>query len=124
MLSSGTQSDIGIVFVGPIVGFPPSLALTLDALAANGATVEGVDIFEGQRMKKSTWKILGLTALPRSHPRRITFANSYDEQRLFTIIRERIERLKVQGKKKIFLGGMSGGFIFAARMAEYPPDSG
>ncbi len=114
--------DIGILFISPIIGLPPSLISAFDALKMYGVEVEGVDIFEGQNIKKSLWKVLGLTALPGSHKRRVKFANNYNERRLFEIISSKIDNLKVRGRKKIIIGGMSGGFIFASRMAQVPPD--
>lgn len=115
--------DIGILFISPIIGLPPSLIAAFDVLKKQGVKIDGVDIFEGQNIKKNAWKILGLTVFPGSHKRRIQFANQYDERRLFEIITGKIDKLKAQGITKIILGGMSGGFIFAARMAHIPPDS-
>jgi hypothetical protein len=123
--SSGRSTSlarVGVVFVGPIIGLPPSLIAAFSVLRARGAGIEGVDIFEGQVVEKSFWKILGLTALPGSHARRVSFANRYDERRLFENIVLRIEALRAQGKTRIILGGMSGGFIFASRLAQVPPD--
>src|SRR5258708_2478649 len=98
--------DIGIIFVSSIIGLSPSVISAFDVLKAKGVAIEGVDIFEGQNIEKGFWKILGLTALPGSHARRVKFANNFDENRLFEIISARIEKLKNQGKKNIILGGM------------------
>jgi len=114
--------DVGIVFIGPIIGLPPSILAAFDDLRKEGVDIEGVDIFEGQKIKKNLLTVLGLTIFPGSHKRRVAFANSFDEKRLFKIILEKVNTLKKAGKKKIILGGMSGGFIFAARMAHQPPD--
>ena len=112
------MKNTGIIFIGPIIGFSPSLNAVFNSLRGDGVLVEGIDIFEEQNLKKTSWKLLGLTALPGSHKRRVAFANNYNEPLLFGIIKERIEKLKAQGVKKIILGGMSGGFIFAARAAQ------
>ncbi|HUZ93209.1 MAG TPA: hypothetical protein VNG29_04405 [Candidatus Paceibacterota bacterium] len=112
-----------IVFISPIVGLPPSLLGSFNALAKRGIIIEGIDIFEGQHVAKSSWKILGLTALPGANARRIAFANAYDEPKFFTVLRERIAALKARGAGEIILGGMSGGFIFAARQIAESPDA-
>ncbi len=112
--------DIGIVFISPIIGMPDSLLDTFNPLVKQGMKIEGVDIWEGQNFKKSLWSILRLTILPGSNQKRINFANKYDEQVLFEKISEKIEKLKSKGIKKIILGGMSGGFIFASRLAQIP----
>jgi hypothetical protein len=118
-----TYEKIGIVFVGPIVGLPPSLVRVFDPLRAAGVGFEGVDIFERQNFKKDAWTILGLTMFPGSHNRRIRFANNFNESPVFEMIREKIEALKTRGKTKIILAGMSGGFVFASRMAQVPLES-
>jgi len=115
-------SSIGIVFIGPIIGLTPSLMNTFRPLENQGASIIGVDIFGDDYEKKSFWKILKLTMLPGSHSRRISFANSFLEHKVFDKIESAIRQLVHQGKTKIILGGMSGGFTFAARVIQSPPD--
>jgi hypothetical protein len=112
--------NIGIVFVSPIVGLPPSLVSVFDPLGAAGVDFEGVDIFERQNFKKDAWTVLGLTMIPGSHKRRIRFANNFNESLVFEMMREKMEALRERGKTKIILAGMSGGFVFASRMAQVP----
>ncbi|GEM_PF-2834817 len=116
------REDVGILFVGPIIGLPPSLISAFDVFKERGIGIEGVDIFEGQNIKKNLSTILGLTILPGSQKRRIEFANNYNERHLFEVILNKISSLKARGKKRIIIGGMSGGFIFASRMVQVPPD--
>ncbi len=120
--SLSSHEHTGIIFIGPIIGVPPSLVATFDVLKNNGVKIETIDIFDVQNIKKGLWKILGLTLLPGSHKRRIKFANSYDEQKLFETIYNKINSLSEKGVRKIVLGGMSGGFVFAARMIQTLPD--
>lgn len=112
--------DIGIIFIGPIIGMPKSLIAAFDFLKENGAMVETVDVWDGQKLKKNLWRILRLTILPGSHKQRVKFANSYNEEVLFENIVNKIRSLKAHNKKKIILGGMSGGFVFASRLAQMP----
>jgi hypothetical protein len=114
--------NIGVVFVGPIIGLPPSLLAVFDPLKERVIGIEGVDILEGQHIKKNLRTILSLTVLPGSHQKRIILANNYNEKLLFEMIVEKIERLKKHGKTKIIIGGMSGGFIFASRLTQAPSD--
>lgn len=111
----------GIVFISPIIGVPPSLREILSYFTKQGFPVETVDIFERQD-ERSFWKVLGLTALPGAHGRRVAFANAYDEVRMFSRIYDAIRRLQDKGCERIVLGGMSGGFIFASRIVQYPLD--
>ena len=113
-------NNIGIVFIGPIIGLPPSLMSTFSMLKEYGVDIEGVDIWENQDLKKNLWNILRLTILPGSHKKRIHFANNFNEKKLFELILKKIDILKNKGKGKIILGGMSGGFIFASRIIEKP----
>ncbi|HEY5955657.1 MAG TPA: hypothetical protein VIV60_03845 [Polyangiaceae bacterium] len=113
---------VGIVFIGPIIGMPPSLLDAFAPLAERGLAIEGVDIFEGQAVRRNMRTVLGMTMLPGAHKRRVRFANAFDEALLFGHIRHRIERLKERGCKRLILGGMSGGFIFASRMVQSPCD--
>src|SRR5437667_12790842 len=92
------RTDIALVFISPIVGLPPSLIHTFDVLKNYGVETVGVDIFEGQEIKKTLSTVLGLTILPGSHNRRVEFANGYNEERLFEIISSKIDDLKVRGK--------------------------
>ncbi len=115
--------DTGIIFISPIIGITASLISIFDSLKNDGVDIEGVDIFENQNVSKGLLTILGLTFLPGNNARRIAFANRYNEHRLFEIISSKLDHLISRGKKKILIGGMSGGFIFAARMAQISPDS-
>lgn len=115
-------NDIGIVFIGPIVGLPASLISTFDTFKKRGIDVETVDIWEGQNIKKNLWNILRLTIFPGNHKRLVQFANNYNEHKLFEIILNKIDKLKTQGSEKIILGGMSGGFIFASRIVQISLD--
>lgn len=122
MSTRAAYETVGIVFVGPIIGMPPSLLDAFAPLAERGIAVEGVDIFEGQSVRRNMRTVLGMTMLPGSHERRVRFANAFDEALLFGHIRRRIERLNERGRTRIILGGMSGGFIFASRMVQSPSD--
>lgn len=115
--------NIGIIFVSPIIGLTESLMQTFAPLTERGAGLEGIDIFDGHHGKKTLLKILGLTMLPGSHSRRLRFANEFDEKRIFLRIGALIDRFIKEGKTNIILGGMSGGFIFASRYVQIPPDS-
>jgi dienelactone hydrolase len=114
---------VGIVFVGPIIGMPPSLLDAFAPLTERGLAIEGVDIFEGQPVRRTMRTVLGMTMLPGAHKRRVRFANAFDEALLFGNIRHSIERLEERGRTRIILGGMSGGFIFASRMVQSPSDA-
>lgn len=114
--------NIGIVFVSPIVGITGSLIRTFRPVVDRGVAIEYVDIFDDNYEKKTFWKVIKLTILPGAHSRRIAFANSFPEHRVFDKIRNAIKKLAHEGKTKIVLGGMSGGFIFAARVIQSPPD--
>ena len=120
--SAGNLSDIGIVFVGPIIGITPSLIAAFNPIIDKGASLIGVDIFDDSYEKKTFWKIIKLTMHPHAHSNRIKFANSFPEHKVFNKITAAIKQLIEQGKKKIVLGGMSGGFIFAGRVVQSPPD--
>lgn len=120
--SNNDLSDIGIVFVGPIIGITPSLIHTFKPITDNGASLIGIDIFDDSYEKKTFWKIIKLTMHPRAHSNRIRFANAFPEHKVFDKIRDAINQLIRQGKKKIVLGGMSGGFIFVGRIVQSPPD--
>jgi hypothetical protein len=122
MSTRAPYETVGIVFVGPIIGMPPSLLGAFAPLAERGVAIEGVDIFEGQTVRRNMRTVLGMTMLPGAHKRRVRFANAFDEALLFGHIRRRIELLKQRGCTRIILGGMSGGFIFASRMVQSPPD--
>lgn len=113
---------VGVVFVGPIIGMPPSLLDAFAPLTERGLAIEGVDIFEGQTVRRNMRTVLGMTMLPGAHKRRVRFANAFDEALLFGNIRNRIERLEERGRTRLILGGMSGGFIFASRMVQSPSD--
>ena len=115
-------SNVGIVFVSPIVGLTPSLSASFQPLIDEGATYIGIDIFDAVRKPKTFWKILGLTMLPGAHKRRIAFANTFEERRVFDRIEEAIRELRAKGKK-VVLGGMSGGFIFVSRIVQNTSDS-
>jgi len=121
--SPANYNDIGIVFIGPIIGLPKSLMATFDFLKHKGVEIEGVDIWEDQEKKKNLFNILGLTILPGSHKKRVAFANNYKEHILFENIINKIEKLKKEGRHNIILGGMSGGFVFASRLAQMPLDN-
>ena len=123
MSSHTAYTTVGVVFVGPIIGMPPSLLDAFAPLADRGIAIEGVDIFEGQPVRRSMRTVLGMTMLPGSHERRVRFANAFDEAVLFGHMRDRLERLEERGRTSLILGGMSGGFIFASRMVQCPPDS-
>jgi len=123
MSSRAGYETVGIVFVGPIIGMPPSLLDAFAPLTKLGIAIEGVDIFEGQTVRRNLRTVLGMTMLPGAHKRRVRFANAFDEALLFGNIRQRIERLKEGGRTRLILGGMSGGFIFASRMVQSPPDA-
>lgn len=112
----------GILFVSPIIGIPPSLRETFSPFIRRGFPVEFVDIFERPK-EKSFWKVLGLTALPGAHARRVAFANAYNEVHMFSRMYDAIRRLQDRGCDKIILGGMSGGFIFSSRIAQVPLDN-
>lgn len=116
-------NEVGIIFVGPIIGVPESLDKTFDHLRNEGATVITIDIFNVLKKKKGLLQILGLTLLPGSHKRRVSFANKYPEKKVFAEIFKIYKQLKEQGIDKIVLGGMSGGFIFASRLTQIPPDT-
>jgi pimeloyl-ACP methyl ester carboxylesterase len=122
MSTKAAYKTVGIVFVGPIIGMPPSLLDAFTPLTEQGVAFEGVDIFEGQTVQRNLRTVLGMTMLPGAHKRRVRFANAFDESLLFGHIRRRIERLKERGCKKLILGGMSGGFIFASRVVQSPSD--
>lgn len=117
-----TLSDTGIIFISPIVGITNSLMDTLKPFEDLGIPVVEIDIF-GDYEEKTFWKILKLTALPGSHSRRISFANSFPEHRVFDKIKKGADYLISKGRKNIVLGGMSGGFIFASRIAQEIPDN-
>ena len=119
-----TYNDIGIVFIGPIVGLPPSLISAFDFFKNQGIAIEGIDIWEEQKIKKTLWNILGLTMLPGSYKKRVRFANDYNEIQLFDLVLNKIGILKNSGANKIIIGGMSGGFIFASRIMQKPLDNG
>ena len=121
-LFNGDLGDIGIVFVGPIIGVTPSLIEAFKPITDKGASLIGVDIFDDSYEKKTFWKIIKLTMHPRAHLNRISFANTFPEYKVFDKIKDAIIKLTQQGKKKIVLGGMSGGFIFAGRVLQSPPD--
>ncbi len=112
--------DMGLVFIGPIIGLPQSLLDAFNPLKDRGLSIEGVDIWEGQNIKKNLWTILGLTILPGSDKRRINFANKFNEPILFENIIEKIAKMRERGVKHIILGGMSGGFVYASRLAQHP----
>lgn len=118
----GSMNDIGVIFVSPIVGLTTSLMDSFKPLIDRGVSVIGVDIFGEDYEKKTFWKIVKLTILPGAHSRRISFANSFPEHKIFDKIEDATRTLVDQGKNKIVLGGMSGGFVFAARVAQSPPD--
>lgn len=120
--SAGDLNDIGIVFVGPIIGITPSLLNTFKPIIDKGAALIGVDIFDDSYERKTFWKIIKLTMHPKARSNRIKFANAFPEHKVFDKIRDAINQLLLQGKKKIVLGGMSGGFIFAGRIVQSPPD--
>jgi pimeloyl-ACP methyl ester carboxylesterase len=122
MSTKAPYETVGIVFVGPIIGMPPSLLDAFTPLTEQGVSIEGVDIFEGQTVQRNLRTVLGMTMLPGAHQRRVRFANAFDEALLFGHIRHRIERLKERGCKRLILGGMSGGFIFASRVVQSPSD--
>lgn len=122
MSTRAAYETVGIVFVGPIIGMPPSLLDAFAPLVERGLAIEGVDIFEGRTVRRSMRTVLGMTMLPGAHTRRVRFANTFDEALLFGHIRHRIERLKERGCSRLILGGMSGGFIFASRVAQSPSD--
>lgn len=120
--SPDNLNDIGIVFVGPIIGITPSLINTFKPIIDKGASLIGVDIFDDSYEKKTFWKIIKLTMHPRAHANRIRFANAFPEHKVFDKIRDAINQLIQQGKNKIVLGGMSGGFVFVGRVLQSPPD--
>lgn len=122
MSQSEKYGELGVIFVSPIIGMPPSLLEAFEPLRDRGIDFEGVDIFDGQDTPRNVRTILGLTMLPRSHERRIRFANGFDEARLFRKMQEKIDTLRGRGRTRIVLGGMSGGFIYASRMAQAPAD--
>ncbi len=122
MSTRAAYETVGIVFIGPIIGMPPSLLDTFAPLVERGLAIEGVDIFEGQTVRRSMRTVLGMTMLPGAHKRRVSFANAFDEALLFGHVRHRIERLKERGCTRLILGGMSGGFIFASRVVQSPSD--
>jgi dienelactone hydrolase len=122
MSTRAGYETVGIVFVGPIIGMPPSLLDAFAPLVEQGLAIEGVDIFEGQPVRRNMRTVLGMTMFPGAHKRRVRFANAFDEALLFGHIRHRIERLKERGRTRLILGGMSGGFIFASRMVQSPAD--
>jgi pimeloyl-ACP methyl ester carboxylesterase len=123
MSMRAAYETVGIVFVGPIIGMPPSLLQSFAPLTELGIAIEGVDIFEGQTVQRNMRTVLGMTMLPGAHKRRVRFANAFDEALLFGHIRQRIERLKERGRTRLIFGGMSGGFIFASRLVQSPPDA-
>lgn len=114
--------SVGIVFVGPIIGMPPSLLGAFAPLVELGVAIEGVDIFDGQVAQRSVGTVLGMTVFPGAHKRRVRFANAFDEALLFAHVWQSIARLKSRGCTRVILGGMSGGFIFASRVAQSPRD--
>ena len=113
---------MGIIFISPIIGLTRSLMDTFKPLTERGAHVIGVDIFDEHSEKKTFWKVLGLTMLPGANSRRVAFANTYNEDIVFDKIEAAIQKLQDLGKKRIVVGGMSGGFIFAARAVQDPAD--
>lgn len=115
-------SNIGVVFVSPIIGLTKSMMNTFKPITERGAFVIGVDIFDDRYEKKTFWKVLKLTVLPGAYQRRIEFANSFPEYRVFDKIEDAIKQCLRQGKDKIILGGMSGGFIFAGRVVQETAD--
>lgn len=115
------MGKVGIVFICPIIGLTRSLSETFSFFRKRGFPVEMVDIVH-ENEKRSFWKVLTLVALPGAHKRRIDFGNKYDESKLFIRVYESICRLQKGGYTRIVLGGMSGGFIFASRVAQLPHD--
>jgi len=120
--SDQVYEGMGMIFIGPIIGLPKSIVKTFDPFRKKGLRVECINIFENQHEKPGLLKILSLTVMPNSAQNRITFANTYNEEILFKNISSRIEKLISEGCKNIFLGGMSGGFIFVSRIAQFPQD--
>jgi dienelactone hydrolase len=115
-------SKIGIIFISPIIGLTPSMMAAFQPLIKQGIPVVGIDIFHDSGKKKTFWKILSLTMLPGAHSRRIAFANSFPEHKVFDAIESAIKQLIQQGREQIVIGGMSGGFILASRVVQSPPD--
>src|SRR3989344_724405 len=97
-------SSVGIIFVSPIIGIAPSMLATFHPLVDRGAEIRGVDIFEGHYGKKTLWKLMRLTLLPRAHQYRVAFANALDEDVVFKKINSVIERFSDEGRTNIILG--------------------
>lgn len=114
--------DLGILFISPIIGMTQSLTSTFNFFTKLGANFIGIDVFDDQKISKSLLRILNLTILPWSNMFRIRYANNFNEEVLFNNISNAISKLKSEGKTKIIIGGMSGGFIFASRFVQKPPD--
>lgn len=113
--------DVGVIFVSPIIGMTEGLIRAFDPLTERGASIIGVDIYGDDYEKKTFLKVLKLTILPGANPRIIKFANEFPEHKVFDKIATAILKF-IEMKKKIFIGGMSGGFIYAARIVQTPPD--
>ncbi|MDP3901876.1 MAG: hypothetical protein Q8Q37_02800 [bacterium] len=120
--NNNNLNNLGIVFISPIIGLTKSMMDVFDPIVKEGAFVVGVDIFDDSYEKKTFWKVLKLTVLPGAYQRRIKFANSFPESRVFDKIEEGIKECLSRGKSKIVLGGMSGGFVFAGRVVQEPSD--